>query len=372
MAYDATQENYPYADFSSLYLPPQFAAEALGLNIQTLKAVERDHGLDIRRVPRGAISARAYTVDDICKIAFLRREKGLTKGLSRPITISMFVQKGGTGKTTCSVNLPMELAFQGLRVLLIDNDPQADASSMLGYDPDLTPEELEEMGISGDRAINGHFGNLLGINNMFPPMTLEQVIKKPFGEYGPHLIPAEESLDDLDIALGAANNSDFRYAAHIEKARKGLLPHCDFSGYDVIIFDNAPSGSLITRNSMVASDFLVCPVRMDRFSFRALSRLAGKLAAFKEDFQRSPEIIAIPTMFIKNRPRILANLTRLSELFPGRVTDGRLFFSEDYSKALEEGVPIMAWKHGSENSLGAMRGVFSEVLSRIRSTVGQG
>jgi len=369
MADAQTQESYPFTDFDSLYLPPQFAADALGVSLQTLKAAEPDLGVDIRRVLRGTVSARVYTPADIFKIAALRREKGLTKNLSRPITVSTFVQKGGTGKTTCSVNLALSFAFAGYRTLLIDNDPQADASSMLGYDPDLTPAELEEVGVPADRAIDGHFGNLLGVSNMFPPLPLDKVIKKPFGEYGPHLIPAEESLDDLDVALGAANNSDFRYASHIVKARAGQLPACDFSGYDVIIFDNAPSGSLLTRNSMVASDFLVCPIRMDKFSFRALTRLAGKLAAFQEDFQRSPEIVAIPTMFIKNRPRIMTNLARLSELFPGKVTDSKLFFSEDYSKALEDGVPILAWKAGSDNSLGAMRQVFAEVLQRIRETL---
>ncbi len=61
---------------------------------------------------------------------------------------------------------------------------------------------------------------------------------------------------------------------------------------------------------------------------------------------------------------------RLSELFPGKVTEAKLFFSEDYSKALEDGVPILAWRPGSENSLGAMRQVFGEALERIRSKIG--
>ena len=360
-----------YIDFDQLYLPPQFAAECLGIGVQTLRQMERDHDLTIRRVLRGSVPTRVYTLEDIFSIAALRREKGLSKGLSRPITISTFVQKGGTAKTTCSVNLALYLSFAGFRTLLVDNDPQGDASSMLGYDPDLTPEELVEVGIPPERSVNGHWGNLLDVNvKMFEALSLDQVIKKPFGEHGPHLIPAEESLDDLDVALSAVMNSDFRYAGFIHKAMKGALPHCDLSAYDVIIFDNAPSGTRLTRNSMVASDFIVCPVRMDKFSFRALTRLAEKLTSFQDDFQRAPEIIAIPTMFIKNRPRAQANLMRLSELLPGKVTEAKLFFSEDYSKALEDGVPLLTWRPGSENSLGAMRQVFGEALERIRAKVG--
>lgn len=370
MSGDPTAERN-YVDFDELYLPPQFAAECLGLGVQTLRQMERDHNLTIRRVLRGSVPTRVYTLADIFSIAALRQEKGLSKGLARPITISTFVQKGGTAKTTCSVNLAMYMAFSGFKTLLIDNDPQGDASSMLGYDPDLTAEELVEVGIPADRAVSGHLGNLLDVNvKMFEALALEQVIKKPFGEHGPHLIPAEESLDDLDVALSAVMNSDFRYAGFIHKAMRGALPNCDLSSYDVIIFDNAPSGTRLTRNSMVASDFIVCPVRMDKFSFRALTRLAEKLLAFQDDFQRAPEIIAIPTMFIKNRPRAQANLMRLSELFPGKVTEAKLFFSEDYSKALEDGVPILAWRPGSDNSLGAMRQVFGEALERIRSKIG--
>ena len=360
-----------YVDFDQLYLPPQFAAECLGVKVQTLRAMEREYDLDIRRVQRGSVPTRVYTLSDIFSIAALRREKGLSKGLSRPITISTFVQKGGTAKTTCSVNMAMYMAFSGFKTLLIDNDPQGDASSMLGYDPDLTAEELLEIGTPAERSVSGHLGNLIDINvKMFEPLSLDQVVKKPFGEHGPHLIPAEESLDDLDVALSAVMNSDFRYAGFIHKAMRGALPNCDLSSYDIIIFDNAPSGTRLTRNSMVASDFIVCPVRMDKFSFRALTRLSEKISAFQDDFQRAPEIIAIPTMFIKNRPRAQANLTRLSELFPGKVTDTKLFFSEDYSKALEDGVPILAWRPGTDNSVGAMRRVFSEALERIQSKIG--
>jgi len=173
----------------------------------------------------------------------------------------------------------------------------------------------------------------------------------------------------MDIVLRNANGSDFRYSIFIEQARNGKLPHCDLSSYDVIIMDNAPSGTMLSRNSMVAADFLVCPIRMDKFSFRALSRLAFRLSEFAKDFQRSPEIIAIPTMYIRNRPRIQANLERLTTLFPGKVTQSPLYHNEDYSKSLEEGIPVSLWRQASDNSVGAFRTVFSEVVSRIRDVL---
>jgi len=367
--FEKPESVHPFTDFNSLQFPPQFASDSVGVSQQTLKLMERDHALVITRSLRGSVPVRVYSVQDLFQIARIRREKGLTKGLARPVIISTFVQKGGTAKTTSSVNLAIDFALKGLRVLIVDNDPQGDSTSMLGYDPDLSANELAEFNVPAGRAVDGHLGNLLGVS-MYPTKTLDEVIKKPFGEHGPHLIPAEESLEDLDVALRNANGSDFRYAIFFQKSLKGENKSVDLSGYDVIIIDNAPSSSLLTRNSMVASDFLVCPIRMDRFSFRALARLSDKLAAFAQDFQRSPEIFVVPTMYIKNRPRIQSNMAKLNETFPGKVAEVPLYFSEDYSKSLDDGVPIMLWKNATDNSIGAMRSVFGNVLNRIRATVG--
>jgi len=360
-------EGYPYTDFSSLTYPPVFAAAALRISAQTLKNIEAENDIKISRVARGSVEVRSYTASDMFQIARIRREARLVKGFSRPVTISVFVPKGGTAKTTTTCNLAIEFSLMGLKVLVVDNDQQADVSTMLGYDPDQTPDELEELGIPRDRAIDGHIGNLMRVSNFYVPKSLDEVIKKPFGEYGPHLIPAEDSLDDMDSALRNANGSDFRYSLFIEHSRAGKIPHCDLSSYDVILMDNAPAGSLLSRNSMVAADFLVCPIRMDKFSFRALSRLAFRLGEFAKDFDRAPEIVAVPTMYVRNRPRIERNMATLVSLFPGKVTESRLYFSEDYSKSLEDGIPLSLWRQGSENSLGAMRNVFDELVARIRA-----
>ncbi|HIH2745445.1 TPA: ParA family protein [Burkholderia lata] len=358
---------YPYTDFASLSYPPQFAATALGISPQTLKNIEAEGSITISRVSRGSVQTRSYSLSDIFQIARMRRDNKLVKGFSRPFVVSNYVPKGGTGKTTTTGNLAVQFSLMGLRTLVIDNDPQADISTMFGYDPDLEPHELSEMGIPLDRGIDGNLGNLLWISNLFKQKTLDEVIKKPFGEYGPHLIPADIGLDDMDTALRSAMNSDLRYSLFIEQARTGKLKHCDLSGYDVIIIDNAPAGDMLSRNAMVAADFLVCPIRMDKFSFRALSRLAQRLNGFVEGFGRSPEIIAIPTMYVRNRPRLERNMGTLMNLFPGKVTESRLYLSDDYQKSLEAGVPLALWRQANENSIAAMRGVFDEMVARIRA-----
>ena len=368
------EETVNYTDFDALLYPPQFAADCFGLTTRRLKDIEDENGIEIRRVPRGTVTSRAYTLRDIFDIAALRRAKGYAKGLPRQIVISTFVQKGGTGKTTTSVNFAVFLQLAGLRVLCVDNDPQGDSSSVFGYDPDLALSDLEAMGIPADRYVAGHFGSLLSPDlrvRCFDPMTFEEVVKKPFGENGPHLIPADAYLEDLAVALDAENNMDFWYAGWLERARSGEIPGVDISSYDVILFDNAPTASRLTKNSIVASDFVLCPVRMDKFSFRALMRLNDWMVRFAKAYRRSPGVLAIPTMFIRNRKRILNNLVVLNDLFPGRVSEEKLYYSEDYGKALDQVVPLLVWKGASSKTIDSMRSVFGEALKRIRDLAAQ-
>jgi cellulose biosynthesis protein BcsQ len=366
---DQPLDSQNYVDFKSMTYSPQFAAETFGLTTRRLKDIEEENGINIRRVPRGTSTARVYGISDLFAIAALRRRLGHSKGLARQIIASTFIPKGGTGKTTSAVGTGLSAQFAGLKVLIIDNDPQGDTSSLLGYDPDFGPDDLAEMGIPSDRLVDGHLGNLISpLLRMkpFSPKTLAEVVKKPFGEDGIHLIPADASLEDLGVALDASNNPDMWYARWIEKAKAGEIPGCDLSVYDLIIIDNAPAGSRITKNSVAASDLLLCPIRMDKFSRRALLRLNDWCARFAQEYGFSPSMLAIPTMFIRKRPALLDNLHRLNTLFPGRVTEEKIYVSEDYTKSLDDGVPLLLWKGATSKSLDPVRAVHREVLDKIR------
>jgi chromosome partitioning protein len=350
---------------NNVMIKPVLASKLLGLTTKTLRNLEEEFDLKIARVDRGAVASRMYSPEDLFDIIALRRERGQVKGLQEPVVLSTYVQKGGTGKTTISVNLAISLSLLGHRVLLIDNDPQGDTSSMLGYDPDLTPEEMEQFGLDPDRAVTAHLGNLIPLGSMFNKMKLEDVVKTPFGKNGPHLIAADDSLDEMDTALRAANGADFRYSLFFTKAIKGEIPDCDLSKYDIIIIDNAPSSSMLSRNAMIAADMVVCPIRMDKFSIKALTRLQARMVEFEQDFNRSSTVVAVPTMFVRGRPRAQANLAKVTEVFGAQVSETLLYHSEDYTKSLEEGVPLFFWKAATENSQGAIRDLGKEIHERI-------
>ncbi|MBD9634559.1 MULTISPECIES: ParA family protein [Pseudomonas] len=367
------EEMQNYVDWEQVYYTPQFAADCFGLTTRRLKDIEEENGIDIPRVPRGTVTTRAYRPSDLFKIAAVRRQRGYTKPLQKQVVISVFIHKGGTAKSTNATNLAIQLQLSGQRVLVIDNDPQGDTSSMFDYDADLSYEDLEAFGIPKDRIVDGHLGNLIAPLLRMKPFetkTLEQVVKMPFGADGPHIIPADNSLEDLSIALDAANNPDFWYSEWIKAGNSGKLPNCDLSVYDVIIFDNAPAASRLTKNSVAACDLQLCPIRMDKLSFRALNRLNDWLLRFAEDYKRSPALAVIPTMFIRNRPRILQHLALLNEYFPGRVTQENLYFSEDYSKAMDQGFPLLLWRNAKSDTLEAARKVYQEILQVVQK-IGQ-
>lgn len=364
-----------YVDFDQVFFTPRFAAGCFGLTTRRLKDIEEENNIDIRRVPRGSVTSRVYTPSDLFDIAALRRQLGHVKGLGRQVVMSNFISKGGTAKTSTAVGQAIICSLAGLRVLLVDNDPQGDTSSLLGYDPDASPEDLIELGIPADRIVDGHLGNLISPMlrmRAFPSKTLDEVIKKPFGENGPHLIPADASLEDLGVALDAANNSDMWYAKWIEDGAAGKIPECDLSKYDLIIFDNAPAGSRLTKNSVAASDLLLSPIRMDKFSFKAILRLHDWCAGFAREYGFAPELVAMPTMFpTGRRPRMLRNLYQLNQLFPGRVTQENLHHSADYVSSLDEGFPLLFWKGANRDTIDNARAVHAEVLEKIRKVAAE-
>lgn len=365
-----TDLEFVVPDFSTVRYPVNVVADMLNVSVPSIKKYEKDMGLEVERQSTG-VQSRRYSLENIFDIASHRRTSGLIKPLNRPITLTVHVKKGGVAKTTLAVNLAIQLSLAGYKTLLVDNDPQGDATSMLSFDPDLSVAELEEMGHPASRAVELHFGHLFKFGGAFSGHDLKDVIKKPFGENGLHLIPADESLDDLNVALTNANNSDFRFGLLIEQSRKGKLKNCDLSGYDFIIFDCPPSSTVAARNALVACDYIVTPVRMDRLSVKGLSRLTQSLSVFEEDYNRAPTPIVVPTMFQKNRPRTQRNLAMLMQHFNTRVTDVRLHHSEDYPKAMDEGYPVSIWKGASPAIRNEFRDLATEIIQRITADVGE-
>jgi chromosome partitioning protein len=166
------------------------------------------------------------------------------------------------------------------------------------------------------------------------------VIKKPFGESGPHLIPSDLTLDRLDTILTydaiEGKKSDLKIAALVAEGLEGTNPSFDLSTYDVILFDAAPAKNRMTRGALLASDFVIAPVSLERYSTKAVSYLSSVLQDMHSDVGRSPQLVMIGNFHVPNRLRVYGQVGKLSAEYPGALLNVMVHRSEEFPKTLSE------------------------------------
>lgn len=159
-------------------------------------------------------------------------------------TIAVANQKGGVGKTTTAVNLSVGLAASGQRVLLIDLDPQANATSAIGFE-----------------SVEGHsiYGPLIGaapISEKVLPTRIENLF----------ILPG-------DIDLAGAEIEVARLDDHLVRLRKALEPLKADSAFDFILLDCPPSLGILMTNALAAADELLVPIQCEYFALEGLSKI---------------------------------------------------------------------------------------------------
>lgn len=314
------------------------AAAALSITVDTLRRNADDAGIKIDRKLVGASMARIFHPADLFSIARWRANNKLAPSPLKKVSAAVWGPKGGIGKTTMSGNLAVAFGLQGLKVLVIDLDFQGSLTLSYGYDSELTAEDAAEQGLPASVVVEHHLGNLLpGSDNKQP---LEKVIKKPFGEHGPHLIPADILLDLVDYKLLAATlqgqQSDLVLTKWIVEGRMGKDSGCDLSTYDVILFDCPPSKNRLTRSALLASDCVISPVNFEHFSTKALSYLSYVLTDMNESYGRCPELMILGNAHDSQRVRSSVHIATIANRYNDALIEQTVRRSEDFPRALDD------------------------------------
>ena len=206
--------------------------------------------------------------------------------------IAICNQKGGVGKTTTAVNLGAYLAAAGKRVLLIDFDPQANASSALGHDPG-----------AGEGSIYH------GILDQLPP---EQIIK-PSVIYNYHYVPSAPHLAGALVELVDIPEREYFLRKFVNRVR-----HM----YDYILIDLPPSLSLLTVNGMIAADEILIPVQTEYYSLEGIGQLLETVTLIRDNMTHPLRITgAVITMYDKREHLSREVSKNIRRHFPHHVFD---------------------------------------------------
>lgn len=187
-----------------------------------------------------------------------------------PHIIAIMNQKGGTGKTTTTVNLGVALAQLGKKVLLLDLDPQGNLGFCFGvhaYSYSMTDVMFGEV--------------------VLPSAVLEKE--------GLHLVPSDRTLADVEISLAQHQGREL-----VLKSR--IMPY--ISAYDYVLLDCSPSLSLITINALMAAQRIIVPLQLEVLALQGLNLVMDTIFQMKETMNPNLTIMGVLPVMVDKRRKV--------------------------------------------------------------------
>jgi chromosome partitioning protein len=256
--------------------------------------------------------------------------------MSKTKIIAIANQKGGVGKTTTAVNLATAFAAVGRTTLLIDLDPQGNASTGLGVDADNRTPNTYDM-ILGEATI------------------LE--CEKPCEIPGLTILPAIMDLSAADLEIASMENREFLLKNQIERCTKN---------YDFIIIDCPPSLGLLTVNALTAATHIIIPLQCEFFALEGLSYLLNTIELVQNNLNPGLKIGGIALTMYDKRNRITQEVEKdVRKHLGALVFKSTIPRNVKLSEAPSHGKPAIIYDHrcsGSEAYLLLAREALKKIV----------
>lgn len=232
------------------------------------------------------------------------------------LIVGLVNQKGGCGKTTTAVNLSASLAAAGHRCLLIDLDPQANATVSLGIDPATLRQTIYHVLLDPD-----HDEGL--------PM---EAIVRPSPVEGLDAAPSSIDLAAAELELAARIGREHALRRRLAPIR---------SRYSFILIDTPPSLGLLTLNALVACDGIIIPIQTHFYALLGMRQLIRTLKMVSDEVGHHVEILGVlPTMYDRRTTISKEILGGIHDFFPNKVFETTIHFNIKLVESSMSGVPL--------------------------------
>ena len=249
-------------------------------------------------------------------------------------------QKGGVGKTTTAINLGTALAAIGERVLIVDMDPQGNASTGLGV-----PRETRRVTIY-DVIVDGRSVDEAAVQTLVPGLSI---------------IPADDDMSGVEIEISQADRRSYRLRDGL--ARQGSDGH---ARYDYVLIDCPPSLNLLTLNAMAAADADLVPLQCEFFALEGLTQLMKTIEMVRQSLNPSLEIQGLVlTMYDKRNALSGQVAADVRAHFGDKVYDAVIPRNVRVSEAPSFGKPALIYDLKCAGSQAYLR-LAREVVARER------
>lgn len=251
------------------------------------------------------------------------------------VVISITNQKGGVGKTTSAVNLAYYLAKAGKKVLLVDFDPQGNATSGLGVDKDKLNITMSDV--------------MLG-----KKLLKDTIIATDYKNLW--LAPSTPHLANTEAELTQAERRFSRLKVAIESVA---------NQYDFILIDSPPSLSLLTVNGLIAARYILLPVQAEFYALEGLGQLLETMKLVRKNINPTLDLLGVLPTMINSRTSLSQQVyEEIKQHFPGKVFKQTIPRNIRLAEAPSYGVPIGEYDKWSKGAR-AYKAVAKEVIERV-------